>query len=141
MQLNKDQNRGVIEVKSYKQGELVISQLPLNAPENGNTGEVTASPKLKTLTHSVILTNRGIIDWTPRTIDSLSTTDWSEVIKAKPNVVIIGTGETLSFPPQALLAPLFDQQIGVEVMDTHAACRTYNILMAEDRNALAALII
>jgi uncharacterized protein len=55
--------------------------------------------------------------------------------------VLLGTGATFIFPEPALLAPLRKAGIGVEVMDTAAACRTYNILLGEERNVVAALIV
>jgi uncharacterized protein len=59
----------------------------------------------------------------------------------KPEIVLLGTGATFVFPDPARLAPLRDARVGVEVMDTAAACRTYNILLAEGRNVVAALIV
>jgi uncharacterized protein len=58
-----------------------------------------------------------------------------------PEIVIIGTGKTLRFPPPAALAPLRDAHIGFEVMDTAAACRTYNVLLGEGRQVAALLLI
>ena len=55
--------------------------------------------------------------------------------------MILGTGASQKFPPPATLRPLIEAGIGFEIMDTAAACRTYNILVAEDRNVAAALII
>ncbi len=54
---------------------------------------------------------------------------------------LIGTGLNQSFPHPSVLAPLLEARIGVEIMDTAAACRTFNILAAEGRNVGAALII
>jgi uncharacterized protein len=56
-------------------------------------------------------------------------------------VVLLGTGARQRFPAPVLMRSLIDRGIGVEVMDTHAACRTYNILMAEGRDVAAALIL
>ena len=56
-------------------------------------------------------------------------------------ILLIGTGETQRFPDAATLRPLIDAKIGYEVMDTAAACRTYNILVAEDRLVAAALVV
>lgn len=56
-------------------------------------------------------------------------------------VLLLGTGAHQRFPAAALLRPLIEAGIGVEVMDTGAACRTYNILLAEGRDVAAALII
>ena len=60
------------------------------------------------------------------------------------DVLLLGTGQRQKFPPPAVLRPLIEAtggRLGVEVMDTAAACRTYNILTAEGRNPLAALIV
>jgi len=59
----------------------------------------------------------------------------------KPELVLIGTGAKFEFPEPARLAPLRSAGIGVEVMDTAAACRTYNILLGEGRGVVAALIV
>lgn len=58
-----------------------------------------------------------------------------------PEIVLLGTGARLRFPPPALLRPLSAAAIGHEVMDTAAACRTYNILMGEGRRVLALLLL
>ena len=55
--------------------------------------------------------------------------------------MLLGTGPVFRFPEAARLAPLYQAGIGVEVMDTPAACRTYNILMGEGRKVLAALLL
>ena len=59
----------------------------------------------------------------------------------RPEIVLLGTGAAFSFPEPRKLASLHQAGIGVEVMDTAAACRTYNILMAEGRNVVAALVV
>ena len=59
----------------------------------------------------------------------------------EPELVVLGTGSRLRFPPPALTAGLLAKGIGVEVMDTAAACRTYNVLMSEGRQVVAALLL
>lgn len=59
----------------------------------------------------------------------------------QPELIIFGSGGRLRFPPPAFLATLMKLRIGVETMDTLAACRTYNILAGEGRHVLAALLI
>ena len=56
-------------------------------------------------------------------------------------IVLLGTGSTQRFPPPATLRPLIEAGIGFEIMDTKAACRTFNILVAEDRRVAAALLL
>ncbi|HET8694282.1 MAG TPA: MTH938/NDUFAF3 family protein, partial [Aquabacterium sp.] len=64
-----------------------------------------------------------------------------QIAQAQPEVVIFGSGTTLRFPAPSLLRPLMAARIGIETMDTAAACRTYNILVAEGRRVMAALLL
>jgi len=63
------------------------------------------------------------------------------VLALRPEVLLIGTGPRQVFPDRALLAPLHAARVGFEVMDTAAACRTYNVLVGEGREVAAALIV
>ena len=65
----------------------------------------------------------------------------SHVIAQRPEIVLIGTGTRQRFPERSILTALLTRRIGVEVMDTAAACRTFNILVAEDRRVVAALFL
>jgi len=65
----------------------------------------------------------------------------AEATQVQPEIVIIGTGKKLRFPPPDALRPLRDASIGFEVMDTAAACRTYNVLLGEGRQVAALLLI
>lgn len=62
-------------------------------------------------------------------------------LELQPEILLLGTGRRLAFPDHALFAELFREGIGLEVMDTTAACRTYNLLVADQRPVVAALII
>src|SRR4051794_16288473 len=79
--------------------------------------------------------------WAPAGFDALQESDFAQLATSKPEVVILGTGRTIRFPHPRLSRPLMQAQIGLEVMDTAAACRTYNILAAEGRRVVAALIL
>jgi uncharacterized protein len=79
--------------------------------------------------------------WRPRGIDDLQDDDWHPVLALEPEVVLLGSGSRHRFPPASTLAPLHRRGIPVEVMDTMAACRTFNILLAEDRKVVAALLL
>lgn len=79
--------------------------------------------------------------WQPSPVKELVLQDMEEVIPLSLQVLLLGTGQTLLFPPPQLMAGLAAKGIGLEVMDTAAACRTYNILAAEGRRVGAALII
>lgn len=80
-------------------------------------------------------------DWRPRGLDDLRDEDWLPVLALEPELVLLGTGARHRFPPAAVLAPLHRPGIPVEVMNTAAACRTFNILLAEDRKVVAALLL
>ena len=89
----------------------------------------------------IVLPDKLVPDWNVRNFESLTQRDMEELALLKPELVLIGTGENLRFPDPSLLAPLVAVRIGTEVMDTRAACRTYNILAEEGRHVAAALII
>ena len=94
------------------------------------------------LTKSFLLTPQRLIEtWPPASFDSLTAADLAAVASLDCRIVLLGTGPRQRFPAPALLRPLIERRIGVEIMDSHAACRTYNILMAEGREVAAALII
>ena len=80
-------------------------------------------------------------DWGPERFADLTAGHIEALAAIAPEIVLLGTGPRLQFPQPALLTSLMSKGIGVEVMDTSAACRTYNILMSEGRNVAAALIM
>ena len=80
-------------------------------------------------------------DWAPSGFAALAESDLAALLEHRPELVLLGTGATQRFPHPRLLRALSDARVGVEVMDTRAACRTFNILIAEDRRSVAALII
>ena len=91
---------------------------------------------------SIIVTpTRVVTDWAQPTVAALGEHDFRRMLEFEPEVVLLGTGLRMIFPPPSITHPLMNQSIGLEVMDTAAACRTYNILAGEGRNVLAALII
>ncbi len=79
-------------------------------------------------------------DWAPASLDDLSDQDLIPILQWSPEVVILGTGGRLRFPAARVTAPLMARAIGVEIMDTRAACRTFNILASEGRKVVAALL-
>lgn len=89
----------------------------------------------------VVSGERLITDWPAASLDALTADHLAAIVELKPEIVLLGSGPTFRFPEPALLAPLYKAGIGVEVMDTPAACRTYNILLGEGRNVIAALIV
>ena len=91
--------------------------------------------------HSVVVGAEQLVDWPATSAQSLNADHIGALVALSPEIVLLGTGATFAFPEPALLAPLYKAGVGVEVMDTPAACRTFNILLAEGRNVIAALIV
>jgi uncharacterized protein len=92
-------------------------------------------------TRSVIVPWQGsVADWQVGSFDALAEADFAKLAEMKPELVIFGSGLRLRFPPAACLKQLMKLRIGVETMDTPAACRTYNVLLAEGRAVVAALL-
>lgn len=79
--------------------------------------------------------------WASHGFEALTNQDFQPVIESGCDVLLLGTGRHQRFPHPSLLQELTGARIGVEVMDTAAACRTFNILVAEGRNVAAALLI
>jgi uncharacterized protein len=79
--------------------------------------------------------------WVPSSTDALEPAHFDEILAYKPDVVIFGSGPTLRFVSPAMYRGLIGRGIGLETMDTGAACRTYNVLAAEGRRVLAAVLI
>jgi uncharacterized protein len=77
----------------------------------------------------------------PAGFDALTSDDFAALLASAPEIVLLGTGATQRFLRPSITAPLHDANVGLEVMDTRAACRTYNILVAEGRAVTAALIV
>lgn len=92
--------------------------------------------------HSIaVLAEEVRSDWTVADFAALSAADFDYFLALKPDVLLLGTGARQQFPHPRLYRSLTDAGIGVECMDTAAACRTYNILVAEDRKVVAAILI
>ena len=89
----------------------------------------------------VVAAEKLVADWPLESIDALAADHFAAIREMKPEIVLLGTGGTFAFPEPSRLAPLHRARVGVEVMDTAAACRTYNILLGEGRNVVAALIV
>ena len=89
----------------------------------------------------IVLPDRLITDWPPQRFADLTAEHIRTLATLNCEVLLLGTGRQLRFPPPVVLAPLAAAGVGLEVMDTGAACRTYNILMAEGRQVAAALLM
>lgn len=89
---------------------------------------------------STIVTPERLLHWSAASFDALQEADFQALLDLNPEIVLLGTGPRQRFPHPRLVRALTDKRIGVEAMDLQAACRTYNILMAEERRVAAALL-
>ncbi len=90
---------------------------------------------------SMIVLPERLLPWPVAGFEALTEEHFALIAELKPEVVLLGTGGRLRFPHPRLTAPLTRARIGLEVMDVQAACRTYNILMSEERVVAAALVL
>jgi len=94
------------------------------------------------VTHSVIVASSGErVAWDAQRYEDLGPSHFAQLAALKAEVVIFGSGSRIRFPKPAWLKPLIDVNVGVETMDTAAACRTYNILAQEGRRVAVALLV
>ena len=94
------------------------------------------------ITRSVIIGSGGErLTWGCNCFEELGTEHFAQLADMNTELVIFGSGKRLRFPQAAWIKPLIDKQTGIETMDTEAACRTYNILAAEGRRVVAALLL
>jgi uncharacterized protein len=137
MKFSQDTFGGGYSIRAYTAGTVTIIG-PGPSPAAG----VPALPRSEVLGASFIIAPQHLQrDWPPRHYDELRPEHFARLLELEPEVVLFGTGETFRYPPPDLLAPLTGRGIGVEVMDTGAACRTYNVLAGEGRQVVAAILL
>ena len=122
MKLQSDPHSGANTITGYGDGYVEINKTPY--------------------AHAVVLSSDGAIsEWSAQSFDNLEAHHFSQLIDLKPELILIGTGKRQRFPKPELLKALISAKIGFEIMDSQAACRTYNILVGEGRQVLLALIV
>lgn len=112
----------------------------INMIDAVSAGEVRIGDRV--LRASVIVGIRDIIpDWPVASTGDIDDESLAPLMALGPEIVLLGTGERLVFPPRYVYGRILSRKVGLEVMDTAAACRTFNILAAEGRQVVAGLII
>jgi uncharacterized protein len=116
------------------------------SPTSGNvvTGQGQGWVRVGTVERraSFVLTADAVVDgFAPGGFDALKEADFVALLEHGPEIVLLGTGAMLRFPHPRLVRALAEAGVGLEVMDTAAACRTFNILAAEGRKVVAALLL
>lgn len=129
-------------IHSYEEGKITI-RVPFDRqPKTPREEAPPAEASRETLTRSlIVMPDLLITDWPPGNLGQLTKDHLEQIAALEPELVLLGTGRKLCFPKPALVAPLLERRIGVEYMDSAAACRTYNLLAADERRVAAAILI
>lgn len=131
MKISLEQSGGIYTLHSYRDETITIR------PPNAAPGD---DEKLLRLKESCLLSATTLIDnWPPQQLAELTAEHLQAISKLKPEVVLLGSGSQMRFPQPEQLAALVKLGVGYEVMDTAAACRTFNVLVGEGRAVVAAL--
>lgn len=122
MQFTLDAGLGTYQIRAYEVGAVKINN--------------------DLIQHSVVVMPEQLISpWEPTCLNELKSQHLEMLLIYKPSIILLGTGEKLVFPLPAITHIITQHNIGLEIMDTRAACRTYNVLSAEGRAVAAALLI
>lgn len=113
--------RDARRISAYRSGEIIIGGVAWR-------------------TSVLVASDAGAESWPPRVFAELAEIHFEVIATREPEVVLLGTGATARFPAPALLLPCARRGIGVEIMDTGAACRSFNFLLGEGRRVVAALL-
>ena len=96
----------------------------------------------KSYTGSIVVAPDGEVEnWGPEHFIDVSEQHFDQFFVLEPEIILFGTGQKLSFPSYDIMTTLATRQIGLEIMDTKAACRAYNFLVGEGREVIAALLM
>ena len=144
MQIHQEIDVFSYSIRGYEEGVIIVNT-PIQQSLADATGEPSSDvPRItqQRLRHSFVIAQDTLVtDWPPRALEELSAGHVAVLAELRPEVVIIGTGARLQHPSRAILAPLITRNIGYEIMDNTAACRTYNILTFEGRRTAAGFIM
>lgn len=92
-------------------------------------------------THAIISRDLIIADWNPPSIEEITLEDFRPALELNPDIILFGTGINQRFPNLGVLTDIMRNGVAIEVMETHAACRTFNVLISEHRAVVAALLV
>lgn len=122
MRFAEDDNSGRYHIRAYSAGQIAVND--------------------ECLTRSIVISVSQLIrDWPPQRFEDITREHLQLAAELRPEILLLGTGALMRFPPPGLVAELQAAGVGIEVMDTAAACRTFNVLAAERRQVVAALLM
>jgi uncharacterized protein len=118
----------------------------LEAGSNGNLIRSYSAEMIRIGEHSIrscciVMADALITSWPPQSLDELTVDHLAPLFELRPELVLLGTGAQQRFAPAAIRAAFNGRSIGLESMDLGAACRTFNILVQEERRVAAALFL
>jgi len=122
MKLHLADNRNRYTITGYGEGYLVISGIRYEQP-------------------LIVTPDQPPLPWAVTDFEALDAGKTAVLLENSPEIIVLGTGAIQHFAAPATIRPLIEAGIGLEMMNTPAACRTYNILMGEGRNVIAALFL
>jgi uncharacterized protein len=122
MKFTLDSRDDINLIRSYAPGEVHIGERVARAP-------------------CIVTAEQLILDWAARDVATLSVAELAPIFELQPDVVLLGTGAKQTFPAGAVRQAFAARNVGLEVMDLGAACRTYNILVQEERRVAAVLFV
>jgi len=146
MQFNLEIDREHYTIRSYGPGSVTVT-VPRGSVDAAPGALDAIGPdatriRQEVLTHSAVITPvRLVRDWPPQHFDDLQPDHLAVLVELEPEIVLLGSGADLRWPSTEVVAPLVAAGIGFEVMNTAAACRTYNVLMGDGRKVAAALLM
>lgn len=145
MQFSLETNNDSYIIRAYAPGEVIVTP-PQDMTEkveriqDERFGEQPIALEILTTT-SLIMPRHLEKDWSSASYEELSAANLATLQQHQPEIILLGSGEQLRWPAKGVRESLLEKGIGVEVMDSGAACRTYNILIGEQRNVAAIIFI
>ena len=121
MELTLQTNKSGVFIKNYENHKIYIDD--------------------KVFENNIIITSSNIIKWDIRDLKTSTHENYEELLIAKPEIIIIGTGTELIIPNTQLIHQIHKRNIGIEFMITESACKTYNLLVSENRKIVAGLLL
>jgi uncharacterized protein len=122
MKFTLDSRDDINLIRGYAPGEVHIGERVARAP-------------------CIVTAEHLILDWAARDVATLTEAQLAPIFELQPDVVLLGTGAKQTFPAGAVRQAFAARNVGLEVMDLGAACRTYNILVQEERRVAAVLFV
>ena len=121
--------------------ELQLENNPLGYRVSSFVNNTVAIGEIRYTKSLIVTPEKVVFDWPPQHPGELTIDDFGPILALDPELILVGTGNALRFPDSVILKGVIHAGIGVDFMDSRAACRTYNILASEGRHVAAGIIV